>query len=299
MSYLADDVYAKDYVTLSAETISTPTQSQSYTLDIKEGCQNETVYEPLENPTARRSPLPQLNTFKARNDEDIAAALRIVSDGVAQQQQLAVKSIITHPAVVGTSIMIFLTIAKLLYTGVPSDFVLMLALWTLCALVGLVTIKILVDGYIDLACEVGNMAWLSDNTVGVTPHRRDEVILTSMGDEIVGAVVFRLTKTAHSPQKSPHNSRSHRSSRRKSSIRWTAVIRAWTVKHEYQCQGIGTTLLEETVQYAKLKGLNGPVFAEDHAASQMILPGIFNSKFRDRDRWARALLEYVINKGKA
>ncbi|KAI5283264.1 hypothetical protein KEM55_001663, partial [Ascosphaera atra] len=128
---------------------------------------------------------------------------------------------------------------------------------------------------------------------------RDEVLVTQVGDEVVGAVVFRIAKTEPSTPRPTFSSRHHRSPRHKSSARWTAIIRAWSVKHEYQHRGIGTALLEETVRIAKLRGLDGPIFAEDHANSQMILPGIFNSQFRNRERWARALLEYVIEEQKA
>ncbi|KAI5289469.1 hypothetical protein KEM54_003806 [Ascosphaera aggregata] len=93
--------------------------------------------------------------------------------------------------------------------------------------------------------------------------------------------------------------RSHRSSRLNSSTKWTFIIRAWTVKRDHQYHGIGTTLLEETVRYARLRGLSGPAFAVDHAAPHMDLPGIIDSKFRDRARCARALLEYMIEKQKA
>ncbi|KAI5301706.1 hypothetical protein KEM56_001445, partial [Ascosphaera pollenicola] len=94
MSYLADEIYTKDYAT-SPTGISIPAKSQAHILDIKDDRTNEHVYEVLDKSTGRKASAPQLNTFKARSDEDIAAALRIVSDNAVKKRHQRLKASFT------------------------------------------------------------------------------------------------------------------------------------------------------------------------------------------------------------
>ncbi|KAK2790439.1 hypothetical protein FQN53_009462 [Emmonsiellopsis sp. PD_33] len=234
---------------------------------------------------------PPYTTFSAIKEDDILAALGLVSDSVAQQRQIAAKCIVFHPAVLAASIMVFLTVAKLLYTGSPSDLVLMAGMWAGCALAGLVTIRHMVNGYLALAERVGNWSWLSESSVNGVSHRRDEILVTKYGDDVVAVLVLRIAKTVTNtgiPGMKP------RSSRRKSSARWTGIIRAWSVKHSHRHQGVGTRLLEEAVAYCRLRSLDGPVFADDHANATQVLPSVFNGKFQQHEGWARGVLEWVI-----
>ncbi|PGH14123.1 hypothetical protein AJ79_03240 [Helicocarpus griseus UAMH5409] len=234
---------------------------------------------------------PPLTTFSATKEEDILSALSLVSESVAQQRQIAAKCIIFHPAVLAASIMTFLTIGKLLYTGSPSDLVLMLALWSACGLFAVLTIRYMVKGYTALAERVGNWSWLSESSVNGVSQRRDEILVTKFGDDIVAVLVLRIAKTVTNtgiPGMRP------RSSRRKSSARWTGIIRAWSVKQSERHRGVGTRLLEEAVAYCRLRSLDGPVFADDHANAAQVLPGVFHGKFVEHDRWARRFLERVI-----
>lgn len=288
---------------------------------------------------------PPLQTLQATRDVDATAALGVISDNVAREQFVAVHSIVTHPAVLAGSGMTLLTAAKLLLcagadagsrtgTGQLSDVVLVLACWAMLAAVGLLCLRLMISGYASLAAQVGNWSWLSQSSVNGRSTRRDELIVTKAGDEVVGVVVLRIAKTVglsnqgyggsglhhHASGNNKNNtnaitnplpadatttaaaSPTHhapRSSRRKSSSRWTALIRAWSVSPAFQHRGIGTALLSETVAYARLRGLDGPVFADDHAhanadAPLLVMRGMFGAPFRAREAWARGLLAWLV-----
>lgn len=192
--------------------------------------------------------------------------------------------------------MLFLTIAKLLYTGSPSDLVLMVSLWSLCSLLALLSIRYMVRGYSTLAERVGNWSWLSESSVNGISQRRDEILVTKCGADIVAVLVLRIAKTVV-----PNDATNAgvlllrpRSSRRKSSARWTGIIRAWSVKQSHRHCGVGTSLLEEAVGYCRLRSLDGPVFADDHANATRVLPSVFHGKFLQHDQWARRFLERLI-----
>ncbi|PGH26988.1 hypothetical protein AJ80_01372 [Polytolypa hystricis UAMH7299] len=234
---------------------------------------------------------PPLTTAPARTDDEILTALDLIKESVSQQRQIAAKCIIFHPAVVATSIIIFLTITKLVYTGHLRDLLLMTALWTTCTLISMLAIRFMVREYTSLAPSIGSWSWLSESSVNGVSHKRDEIFVTKYNDEIVGVLVLRIAKTvtgAGTPGTRP------RSARRKSSARWTGIVRAWTIKQGYRHQGIGTNLLGEAVSSCRLRALDGPLFADDHAHSKQVLPGMFNSQFQQHDRWARGFLERVI-----
>ncbi|OAX85559.1 hypothetical protein ACJ72_00053 [Emergomyces africanus] len=265
---------------------------------------------------------PIITTSSATTEGDILSALRLVSDSVAQQRQIAVKCILTHPAILAPSIMLFLTIAKLLYhTGSPSDVIVIISLFSLCSLLALLCIRYMIRGYSTLAARVGNWSWLSASSVNGISQRRDELLLAKCGEDIVAVLVLRIAKTVVTPNKNDatnttttnnnnnniHNNninnnnvagvlilRPPRSSRRKSSARWTGIIRAWSVKQSHRHYGVGTRLLEEAVGYCQLRSLDGPVFADDHANATQVLPSMFHEKFLEHDQWARRLLEQVI-----
>ncbi|EER38944.1 acetyltransferase [Histoplasma capsulatum H143] len=264
-----------------------------------------------------RIPLAPLITSSATTEAEILTALLLVADTVAEQRQLAAKCILAHPAILGPSTMLFLTIAKLLHTGSPSDLVLTPALWSLCSLLALLAIRSMVRGYATIAEHVGSWAWLAADSVNGTSQRRDEVLVARCAGEIVGVLVLRIAKTkatAAAAVARPGGAANGagvgigsmtgtgagagplkpRSSRRKSSARWTGIIRAWSVKQSHRRCGVGARLLEEAVGYCRLRNLDGPFFADDHANATQVLPGMFHGSFLAHDRWARGFLEQLI-----
>ncbi|OJD24439.1 hypothetical protein ACJ73_04206 [Blastomyces percursus] len=281
--------------------------------------------------TTTATTLQNLTISPATTADDIHTALHLIADTVSQQRHLAAKCILSHPSILATSLMLFLTIAKLLYTGsLPSDLILMLTLWSLCSLLALLVIQYMVRGYSALAEHVGTRGWLAASSVNGVSQRRDEVLVARCEGEIVGVLVLRIAKTKSVPapvssstitttpgagagagagaggsgDATPSSNASMgpagfllprpRSSRRKSSARWTGIIRAWSVKESHRRCGVGTRLLEEAVGYCLLRSLDGPVFADDHANATQVLPGMFHVKFLEHDWWARRFLERVI-----
>lgn len=234
-----------------------------------------------------------VTTFFTKKDGDVAAALRLIAGSVSQQRQTAVKTIVCHPYVVAVSTLLFLTSLKMLYTGSPSDLVLMMAVWIGYSLPGLLIVRYLVRGYDHVARNVGSWSWLSESSVSGVSHKRDEVLVAQHGNEIVGVLVLRMAKTmagAGTPGVRTGGIRS----RRKSSARWTGIIRAWTVRETDRGQGIGTRLLEEAVSNCRIRSFDGPILAEDHANATRILPRVFNSVFEKQEAWARSVLELAI-----
>ncbi|KAL1955146.1 hypothetical protein VTO42DRAFT_8961 [Malbranchea cinnamomea] len=237
--------------------------------------------------------LPPVTTFFTKKEEEIRAALGLIADSAAQQRQAAVQAVLFHPYVVALTVLVFLTSVKVLYTGSPSDLVLMLAVWTTYSLFGVLIVRRLVRGYDEISRQVGDWSWLSASSVSGVSHKRDEVLVAQCEDEIVGVLVLRMAKIvtgAGSPGMRPGGVRS----RRKSSARWTGIIRAWTVKESHRMQGVGVRLLEEAAANCRLRSLDGPIFAEDHANAARVLPHMLNGAFEKHERWARAILERTI-----
>ncbi|EEP80391.1 predicted protein [Uncinocarpus reesii 1704] len=234
---------------------------------------------------------PPITISHATTEEDTAAALELIADSVSQQRQMAAKAIILHPTVLATSILVFLTSVKLLYTGSLSDMILMMTVWVGFSVFALCLIKYMLRGYLDVIERVGNWPWLSETSVHGASHRRDEILVAKENGEVIAVLVLRIVKAMTSPDVPGARPRS---SRRKSSARWTGIIRAWTVKRTHRLRGTGTRLLTDVVANCRLRTLDGPIFADDQANSAKLLPRMFNAVFEKQEKWARAFLEQII-----
>lgn len=224
-------------------------------------------------------------------DEDTTAALELTAESVSQQRQVAVKAIILHPTILAITILIFLTTVKLLYTGSLSDMILMMTAWVVCSVFALLVIKYMLRGYSDVVERVGSWPWLSESSIHGASHKRDEILVAKENGEVIGVLVLRIAKAMTAPGIPGVRPRS---ARRKSSARWTGIIRAWTVKRTHRGQGIGTRLLRDVVANCRLRTLDGPIFADDHANSAKLLPRMFNVVFEKQEKWAREVLERTI-----
>jgi dynein heavy chain 1 len=190
------------------------------------------------------------------------------------------------------SILILLTTLKVLYTGTLSDLVPVLSVWLGYGLTCLLAIRRMVGKYYDIADRVGDWSWLSESSVSGVSHKRDDVLVAKLGDEVVGAVVLRMAKTVTNAGTPgfPYSAKS----RRKSSARWTGIIRAWTVRDSDRMQGIGRRLLDEAVANCRLRSLDGPILADDHANAMQPLPRMFNAMFEKQEKWARNVLQETV-----
>lgn len=282
--------------------VSLPSNNESLQPSSLSTTENAATQEPEEEEEEEEE-IPPLTTFRATEEEHKVEALRLIADSVAQQRQIAAKYIIFRPETLAISALILSIVTKLLYKGSTSDFTLVGTTWTGCIMAGLIGVRWATSGYIELAEKTGTWAWLGDG-LGTTTrnNEEDEILVTTYGDEVIGTLVLRAVKdlpdARHSRTSSSSSTKSSSSkgnSRRKNSSRFlTGVIRAWTVKRRYRQKEIGTGLLEEAISSCRARGINGPVFADDHANSTKVLPDRYNRGFEQHDRWAREFLGRVV-----
>jgi ribosomal protein S18 acetylase RimI-like enzyme len=96
-------------------------------------------------------------------------------------------------------------------------------------------------GYLFAAEDFSKM-WLVD----------DQILVSKLQGVVIGALVYGWEKGEG------------RGNRRK---KWgKGVVRAWTVKKDYRCNGVGTELLKDAVRETARRGGEEIVFAEDHAS---------------------------------
>ncbi|KAF4996436.1 hypothetical protein FGRMN_4493 [Fusarium graminum] len=193
------------------------------------------------------------------------AALKLVVDSVAQQQQTALRTIIFHPA----SLSIFAAVLAVAHygAGVSKDLSAMLTIYPGVIITYLVAIRYLASAYIRIAEKTDWLDWLKNDGV------EDTIVGARFGDDIIGSVVLRLNKRDKA-----------------------AVIRGWTTRSRYRGRGLGGDMLRESVKIAKQTlGRDCAVeFAADHANSHMPLYTIFNGPFLARQSNAKKALAAAV-----
>ena len=237
----------------------------------------EQPVDPLDN-------IPPLSTITATTTDDKVEALHLVADSVAQQRQIASKTLIFHPLTIAVWVGLLAIIGQWLYDGTNGSYGIIATTYAGVMMAGLLGVRWATGGYIDLAEEIGTWKWVDkDNDSG----NEDMMLLTRFGNEAIGALVLRGVKSADT-----NSVASPRKKRQNGSVK--GVIRGWTVKNRYRHKGVGLGLLEEAVKVCGENGWTGPVFAEDHANSGRVLPTMLNSGFDTRESKAREMLKQVI-----
>lgn len=279
--------------------------------------------------TPQSLPISETTNLIARTDEDLIAALHLVSDSVAQQRQLAAKAILLHPVYW----LALLTSLPYLYYEKrhnSPDWPVILIAWVGIIMATMATVKILVHGYLDAAELVGRWSWLygagwiqnrfsksksttnkkdqpqtpppscrSGNSYGDDDpdFQTDYVFITRLGDEVIAAVVVRIMSTWEiNPKSKPPvwKGRETIDLRPRDYLQRTACIRAWTVKQRYRGYGVGLALLRFVVRWALDNAMEGPTFAEDHAHSLRVLPEPLNRGMDTQERRARTTLYWEV-----
>ncbi|KAL3427232.1 acetyltransferase [Phlyctema vagabunda] len=240
-----------------------------------------TIADPEE--TITMNPLdsvPPLTTTVLVEESDKVAALKLVADSVAQQRQIASRAIIFHPLTIAIYILALAVVNQYLYKT-RGDLGIVVTTCAGLTMIGLVAVRGATGAYLTMAEEV---SWkFVENEDG----EEDTIIGSRYGDEIIGALILRLERTANSAG-SPR--------KRKPSRGGNGVIRAWTTRLRYRGTGVGTELLEEAVKVSRER-LGNPAevgFAAEHANSKMILPELFNGGFRKGEVRAAKALEHVL-----
>ncbi|KAG6032927.1 hypothetical protein E4U41_007085 [Claviceps citrina] len=229
--------------------------------------------------------IPPLSLDVLTNQDDKAVGLQLVADSVSEMGSRATRAVILHPLSLASLVSSWAAIYRFVYMSDrdrDAGRALMLAsgLTMLC----FAAIRFLASGYSTLADKM-DQDWLRADYGG----DQDVVLGARAGQLIVGALVLRLEPkraSTASPNKRKNRSRS-------GSLRGgKGIIRAWTTNPSHRGQGIGKELLNKAIQYTKDKcGKDAQVgFAQEHANSVMLLPGLFNKIFRTNEARAASAL---------
>lgn len=234
-------------------------------------------------PTVDEDGIPILSTFPADDDDARAEGLHIIADSVAQQRNIASRSIIFHPITFAVFAAVVAVLKQLFYDSATTDLVRVMTTLVGVVMAMLGAIRLVCGPYIFEAERVGTWKWLDQGRSTEEEEQtglrvlgtHDEVLLTKFGDEFIAAIIYRGVQPLGNPG-SPNGKKSRRTP--SSSKQTRMVIRGWSVKQKYRRKEVGTALLEDAIKLAKAKGwtADGVEFAEDHANHKRPLPAIFN-----------------------
>lgn len=210
--------------------------------------------------------------------------MKLVTDSIAQQRQLASQAIIYSPyaLIPWFSVLVAFSAYWLRST---SDIPYWLTSVAAAGMVSLVAIRGWTAGYIDLA-EAFTVKFLrrvgDDGEVDMSSEP-DTVLVTEFGSEVIGTIILRFPEEEHGGKK------------KKAKGLQTVLIRAWTVRIKYRRKGVGRALVEEALHMAR-KRCGADVRLEvdlKHANSGRVLNPVFNDGFDVRERWARRVVREV------
>ncbi|KAG6009140.1 hypothetical protein E4U21_003209 [Claviceps maximensis] len=225
-----------------------------------------------------RESIPSL-TFRVLTSElEKQEAMRLVTDSIAQQRQVASFSVIAHPACLTGLVAGCVSIYRL---NAQRDFGTALIMMCGLVLAYLAAVRLLTANYIRLAESIKWKQWIA------RPDGNDDyVVAAQFGDEIIGTLVLRIVESAGS-------TKTTRSSSVKSG---SGVIRAWTTRYKYRNKGIGGDMLRLAVLTTRSKcGNDAPVtFDDKHANSARPLHDMFNRPFVRREERALLALEHAV-----
>jgi len=222
--------------------------------------------------------LPTLTLEPTTIRAERVAALRLISNSIAQQRQALNRRILSHWYFLAPAGAFVAVVAGVNYRhdhGLATLFIILAAV-----LMGLFSLVLRFShDYVEhaeaIGCEAGYARFIGD------PGPEGDgavVVVARWGGRVVGAVVLR--NVAAAPP-----------------ARWE--VWAWTVELRYRGKGLGTDLLQTAVAVAREKSAeSGPVqieWAEEHANSYRnhSLPHAFNEGFDRNEARARRLLSQI------
>ncbi|KAF1821524.1 uncharacterized protein K489DRAFT_410984 [Dissoconium aciculare CBS 342.82] len=239
--------------------------------------------------------IPSLTTQHTSPSDTAAriAALRLVTDSIAQQRQAANSALLFHPYNLAAAALVLAAVAQLLRAKLHLDW-LGVGLSSMgVVMTGMAIVRMVTQGYIARAESYG-LDWLdgggADAAGGVGGGGKEkkkqqqpaDVWVTRFGDEVIGAIVVDWRADARTGETQGR-------------------IKGWAVRLRYRGRGVGAALLEEVVRAARARGLRGEaeavVFAEDHANSLRVLPTLYNKQMDDRELSHRRTLARLLLAG--
>lgn len=199
--------------------------------------------------------VPDLATYVTTDDDEKVAALKLVSDSIAQMRQTASRILIFHPANIAIFVALLAAVLTRIYKT-KSDTGIAFTTSAGVVMAGLIFVRWCTGEYLFAAEEYAKRA----------PEVLEDadVVVTKFGGEIIGAVI--LGWKGVEPGK---GSSSPRDSQRGKRRKWRAEIRGWAVRIRYRGKGVGGDLLEEAVKVAKSKGADSVDLAADHASEYL------------------------------
>ncbi|KAG6007472.1 hypothetical protein E4U54_008819 [Claviceps lovelessii] len=225
--------------------------------------------------------IPSLIFGVLTSDLEKQDAMRLVTDSIAQQRQIASFSVIAHPACLTGLVAGCASIYRL---NAQRDFGTALIMMCGLVLAYLAAVRLLTAKYIRLAEGLKWKQWITR-----PDGNNDYVLAARFGDEIIATLVLRIMTSAD-----PTSIKGTRSS----SVRkgGTGVIRAWTTRYRYRDKGIGGDMLRLAVLTTRSKcGHDAPVtFDPEHANSARPLHDMFNRPFMRREERALLALAHAI-----
>lgn len=265
----------------------------------------------------KESTLTETTTYIAHADDDLIAALQLISDTVAQQRQLAAGALLSH-WLYWTIIALPLPYFYVEWYHDTSDWAIILVVWAGIFMATMAVSKFLTRGYLDAAERVGRWSWLygdqwirnrfgrtlkaagggssgrpkrlSSARVDTDPDfKTDFVFVTKINERITAALVLRLTNTWEL-----NPTRSLIFSGKGDKLQKKAFIRAWAVERQLRGNGIGIALLRFVVRWCLDNGIDGPEFSDAHAHSLRLLPVWITPKMERNDLRARERLYWEI-----
>lgn len=232
--------------------------------------------------------LPPLTTTPLSTEEDIKEALHLITDSLAQQRQVASKSIIVSPAFLSTWVGIMAWLFHLKYRTL-SDLGIIATTGSGITMALLLVVKYMCEGYVRHAESVASegLLWFANQK----KSEEDDILVlgTKYGDELIGTLVLRLP-----PAPAASKSSFEEEEEEKEEVPKVEIV-AWTVKLKFRHKGIGRGLLEEAIRTASehYKASFKFGFAKEHVHSKRVLIGAFNGMFTRREKLAAKMLKEV------
>lgn len=237
----------------------------------------------------------RVTTSIATEREDLIAALKLIAESIAQQRQVAARSIIHHWLSWISMGTIFAAIVFMLYND-PSDCGRIILTYTGALMIALLLTRNSVTGYLDLAENTGTWKWLYGPDESANIQRAEEwrnyvlleehqleleraydiVVVVRYQNAIIATLVMRVVRCDQPDSASDMNSKA---AQLPVGQNHAAFIRALTVAYRYRYLGIGGALLRVSVMMREENNWKSIEFADRHSMSPQVLPNhlIFSS----------------------
>lgn len=232
-------------------------------------------------PEAKQEEIPPLSYGILTAGEDREAALRLVTDSIAQQGQTANASVIFHPVCLAGLVS---GLAAIIRARQPLDLGTGLITVTGCIIAYLAAVRMLTGKFVRQAEAFRPRDFI------VGPDDREDIVMGArFGEEIIGAIILR----PYLAEPEAEEDKTSKKSTSKAPLGGT--IRAWTVRMKYRNKGVGGDLLRSAViALQTIQGKSAEIsFDDEHANSTKMSSEMFNRTFHKRDSRAKAALKHA------